>query len=56
MRKSKVVAVMPAYNAAKTIKKTVLDIPRGSVDKILVVDDGSYDNTVKVAKRMGLSY
>ena len=54
MRKSKVVAVMPAYNAAKTIKKTVLDIPRGSVDKILVVDDGSYDNTVKVAKGMGL--
>lgn len=50
----KVIAVMPAYNAAHTIKKTVADIPKGSVDHIIVVDDASRDDTVKVAKDLGL--
>ncbi len=50
----KVVVVMPAYNAAKTLKKTYLDIPKGVVDKVLVVDDGSRDETVAVAKKLGL--
>lgn len=50
----KVIAVMPAYNAAKTLKKTYLDIPKGAVDKVLVVDDGSKDDTVKVAKKLHL--
>lgn len=50
----KVIAVMPAYNAAQTIKKTVADIPKGSVDHIIVVDDASRDNTVQVAKDLGL--
>lgn len=45
---------MPAYNAAKTIEKTLKDIPPGCIDKIIVVDDGSSDNTVKKAKRLGL--
>lgn len=49
-----VVAVMPAYNAARTIKKTYQDIPPGTVDKIIVVDDRSTDETVKVAKNLGL--
>ncbi len=50
----KVIAVMPAYNAAKTVKKTVDDIPPGVVDQIILVDDGSSDQTVKVAKKLGL--
>lgn len=54
MSKPKVFAVMPAYNAAKTIEKTLKDIPPGCIDKIIVVDDGSSDNTVKKAKRLGL--
>lgn len=45
---------MPAYNAAKTLKKTYQDIPKGVVDEILVVDDGSTDQTVKMAKKLGL--
>ncbi|HBL51794.1 MAG: glycosyl transferase family 2 [Candidatus Blackburnbacteria bacterium RIFCSPHIGHO2_02_FULL_39_13] len=49
-----VIAVMPAYNAAKTIKKTYKDIPSGTVDKVIVVDDGSADETIKVAKSLGL--
>ncbi len=47
-------AVMPAYNAALTMEVTVADIPAGSVDEILVVDDRSTDNTVQVARRLGL--
>lgn len=51
----KIIAVMPAYNAAKTLEKTYRDIPKGVVDKVLVIDDGSSDQTVKVAKKLGLS-
>jgi glycosyltransferase involved in cell wall biosynthesis len=52
--KSKVIVVMPAYHAEKTIKQTVSDIPPGAVDEIIVVDDASHDNTVKVARELGL--
>ncbi|MBD3279768.1 MAG: glycosyltransferase [Candidatus Pacebacteria bacterium] len=45
---------MPAYNAAKTLKQTIADIPRNTVDKIILVDDDSSDNTVKLAKKLGL--
>lgn len=50
----KVVAVMPAYNAAKTLEKTVRDIPKGVVDEIILVDDNSSDKTVQIAKKLGL--
>jgi glycosyltransferase involved in cell wall biosynthesis len=55
MKKKKVVAVMPAYNAAKTVKKTVTDIPAGVVDSIILVDDGSNDQTAAIARKLGLS-
>jgi glycosyltransferase involved in cell wall biosynthesis len=45
---------MPAYNAEKTLERTVADIPKGSVDSIILVDDCSKDQTVSVAKRLGL--
>lgn len=54
-KKFKVVVVMPAYNAEKTLKKTVDDIPKGVVDEIILVDDGSHDKTVKVANKLGLT-
>lgn len=50
----KVIAVMPAYNAESTLKKTLNDIPKGSVDEILLVDDDSQDNTTALAKKLGL--
>lgn len=53
-KKSKVIAVMPAYNAAKTLRKTYADIPKGVVDKIILVDDGSSDDTVRIARSLGL--
>lgn len=45
---------MPAYNAGKTLKKTYDDLPKGSFTKVIVVDDGSRDDTVKVAQKLGL--
>ncbi|HTN04369.1 MAG TPA: glycosyltransferase family 2 protein, partial [Planctomycetaceae bacterium] len=46
---------MPAYNAALTLERTIADIPPGSVDQVIVVDDCSRDNTVEVAERLGLT-
>ncbi len=52
--KPKIIVVMPAYNAEKTLEATVIDIPPGIVDEIILVDDCSKDNTVEVAKKLGL--
>jgi glycosyltransferase involved in cell wall biosynthesis len=52
--KSKVIIVMPAYNAAATLEKTVKDIPQGFADEIILVDDSSQDDTVRIAKSLGL--
>ena len=51
----KTIAVMPAYNAARTLERTVQDIPAGSVDEIILVDDCSRDDTVQIAERLGLT-
>ncbi len=51
----KIIAVMPAYNAARTLEPTVKDIPSGTFDEIIVVDDASKDKTVEVAQRLGLT-
>ena len=51
----KVIVVMPAYNAAKTLEKTIRDIPPGSVDEIILVDDASTDDTVSIAKSLGVT-
>ena len=53
--KSKVFIVMPAYNAASTLEKTVKDIPDGFADEIILVDDSSEDDTVRIAKSLGLT-
>ncbi len=54
-RFKKVIAVMPAYNAASTIEKTYRDIPEGCVDEVIVVDDCSSDDTAGIARRLGLT-
>src|SRR5437764_10484688 len=46
---------MPAYNAAKTLQQTYDDIPQGIVDEVLLVDDNSSDETVQLARRLGLT-
>ena len=52
----KVVVVLPAYNAANTIEKTISEIPRDIVDEIVLVDDKSTDNTIEVAKSIGIKH
>ncbi len=50
----KIVVVLPAYNAEKTLESTYNEIPKGIVDEILVTDDHSDDATVAIANRLGL--
>ncbi|MBK8574133.1 MAG: glycosyltransferase family 2 protein [Elusimicrobia bacterium] len=54
-RSRPIVAVFPAFNAEKTLEKTLRDIPAGSVDEIVLVDDASNDGTVTLAQRLGLT-
>jgi glycosyltransferase involved in cell wall biosynthesis len=50
----RIVVVMPAYNAARTIEKTYREIPLDLVDDVVVTDDASHDETVEIASRLGL--
>ncbi|MCU0442724.1 MAG: glycosyltransferase family 2 protein [Bacteroidia bacterium] len=56
LHNKKVVVVMPAYNAALTIEKTYREIPFNIVDEVILVDDHGKDNTVEVAKRLGIQH
>ena len=53
--KPKVIVVMPAYNAAKTVVDTYQRIPADCVDEVILVDDGSADETVQVASQLDLT-
>ena len=50
----KIVVVLPAYNAAKTIVQTYNDIPHDIVDDVILVDDKSSDETVEIARKLGI--
>jgi len=50
----KIVVVMPAYNASKTLEQTFKEIPFNIVDEVILVDDHSRDNTSEVAKQLGV--
>src|SRR5271155_5269496 len=54
LNKKKVVVVLPAYNAARTLRRTVDEIPREIVDEVILTDDASRDNTSDLAREMGL--
>jgi glycosyltransferase involved in cell wall biosynthesis len=45
---------MPAYNAARTLKQTYDEVPKDIVDEILLVDDGSHDETIELSKTLGI--
>jgi len=51
----RVVVVMPAYNAALTLARTYSEVPLDVVDEVLLIDDASHDDTVVVARRLGLT-
>jgi len=50
----KTIIVMPAYNAERTLRQTLADIPKGCADEIILVDDASRDHTAKLARELGL--
>jgi len=52
---SKVIVVMPAYNAERTLLETYKSIPDGVVDEVVLVDDGSADHTIQVAQQLDLT-
>jgi glycosyltransferase involved in cell wall biosynthesis len=52
----KIVVVLPAYNAESTLRQTYKEIPFDIIDDVILVDDKSLDNTVKVAKEIGIKH
>ncbi len=56
LNNKKIVVVLPAYNAGKTLEDTYREIPFDIVDDVIVVDDASVDNTVEVAHRIGIKH
>ncbi|MFL2585758.1 MAG: glycosyltransferase family 2 protein [Parvicellaceae bacterium] len=56
IKSKKVVVVMPAYNASETLEKTYNEIPFPLVDEVILVDDYGQDNTVEIAKKLGINH
>jgi len=56
IKNKKVAVVLPAYNAAKTLKITFEEIDRSIVDEVILVDDHSSDETIEVAKNLGIEH
>jgi len=54
IQRKKIVVVMPAYNAEKTLRATYAEIPRPLVDEVILVDDASQDHTARVARSLGI--
>jgi len=50
----KLIIIMPAYNAAKTVEKTYQELPFEIVDEVILTDDYSSDNTIEIAKGLGI--
>jgi glycosyltransferase involved in cell wall biosynthesis len=55
-KNKKVVVVLPAYNAAKTLEKTYREIPFELVDEVILCDDHSRDNTAELARSLGIQH
>jgi len=56
IKNKKIVVVLPAYNAEKTLERTYNEIPFDIVDDVVLVDDCSKDNTIEVAKKIGIKH
>ena len=56
LNQKKIIVVLPAYNAAKTLEDTYNEIPMDIVDDVIIVDDCSKDETIEVAKKIGIKH
>ncbi|MFA4850929.1 MAG: glycosyltransferase family 2 protein [Bacteroidales bacterium] len=56
LNNKRIIVVLPAYNAGKTLEDTYMEIPFDIVDDVIVVDDASIDNTIEVANRIGIKH
>jgi glycosyltransferase involved in cell wall biosynthesis len=56
LHNKKIIVVLPAFNAALTLENTLREIPADIVDEMILVDDASNDNTVQVAKELGIHH
>ena len=56
IKNKKVTVVLPAYNAAKTLEKTIAEVPMHIVDEIILCDDNSTDDTIAVAQKLNISH
>ena len=56
INKKKIIVILPAYNAEKTLEKTFSEIPFDIVDDIILTDDFSSDHTVSIAKKLGIQH
>ena len=56
LNNKKIIVVLPAYNAEKTLKNTYKEIPFNIVDDVIIVDDASIDNTVEIAHELGINH
>lgn len=56
IKSKKIIVVLPAYNASSTLTKTYQEIPFDIVDDVVLVDDNSNDNTVKIATELGIKH
>jgi glycosyltransferase involved in cell wall biosynthesis len=54
LNNKKIIVILPAYNAARTLERTYSEIPMDIVDEVLLVDDASRDNTAELARRLGI--
>ena len=55
LQNKKIIVVLPAYNAEKTLQKTYDEIPRDVVDEVILVDDHSLDKTAELARQLGIA-
>jgi glycosyltransferase involved in cell wall biosynthesis len=55
LNNKKIIVVLPAYNAERTLRQTYEEIPRDVVDEVILVDDGSHDNTARLGLELNIT-